>query len=192
MFSQCRKRWLIHTCLPTGPGVDSSVNDITASAVASTLSMGIQAITWDSVQMATASDPDMNQLVTAIKSGMPEKRLDFPPPLREFHKFRHDLHTIDGVVLFKDRIVIPPSLRSTVLSALHSAHQGVTSMLSRAEASVFWPGLTADISSVREVCYQCNRMAPSQPAAPPFPVESPSYPFQCVCADFSQHRGTIT
>ena len=105
----------IHTCPPTGPGVESSVNDITASAAGSTLSMGIQAITWESVQMATASDPDMNQLVTAIKSGMPEKRLDLPPPLREFHKFRHDLHTIDGVVLLKDRIFIPPSLRSTVL-----------------------------------------------------------------------------
>ena len=93
------------------------------------------------------------------------------------------------MVPYKDRIVIPPSLRPDVLESLHSAHQGVTSMTSRVESSVFWPGITADISSLRARCNKCNRMAPSQPNAPPTPLTSPVYPFQCICADYFTYRG---
>ena len=49
--------------------------------------------------------------------------------------------------LYKERILIPPALREEILSALHSAHQGITSMTARANISVFWPGITAHIAA---------------------------------------------
>ena len=85
--------------------------------------------------------------------------MSFPPQLREYFQFREHLYTIDGVILYKDRIIIPPSLREEVLSALHAAHQGVTyctSMISRAESSVFWPGITPAITALRAGCNHCN------------------------------------
>jgi len=99
---------------------------------------------------------------------------------RTFFTIRHDLSTIDGVILYKDRRVIPPSLRDEVLSAVHAAHQGVSSMTSRAEKSVFWPGITQAINYTRLSCNHCNRAAPSNPSAPPVPPTTPEYPFQCV------------
>ena len=99
------------------------------------------------------------------------------------------LYTVDGVVLYKNRIVIPSSLRQQILTVLHSAHQGVTSMTARAETTVFWPGITPAITTLRTNCNHCNRMAPSQPNAPPFPSVPPAYLFQCVCADFFHHKG---
>ena len=63
-------------------------------------------------------------------------------------------------------------------------------MTARAEASVFWPGITADIHTVRNNCEHCHRMAPSQPSAPPVPPIMPVYPFQAICADFFTHKGT--
>lgn len=63
-------------------------------------------------------------------------------------------------------------------------------MICKADASVFWPGVTLDITSVRAQCIQCNRIAPSNPSAPPTPLISPDYPFQCLCADFFHHKGT--
>ena len=86
--------------------------------------------------------------------------------------------------MYNDRIVVPQSLRTRVLEALHSAHQGTSSMIARAESSVFWPGITSDIKRIRASCQQCNRNAPSQPDAPPTPPTIPVYPFQAVCADF--------
>jgi hypothetical protein len=114
--------------------------------------------------------------------------MSFPPQLREYFQFREHLYTIDGVILYKDRIIIPPSLREEAVSALHAAHHGVTSMISRAESSVFWPGITPAITALRARCDHCNRIAPSNPSAPPTPL-SPDYPFQCVCSDFFQYEG---
>ena len=74
--------------------------------------------------------------------GLPSAVQDMPMAIRQYHKFRENLHSVDGVVLYKERIVIPPELRPEILKALHSAHQGITAMTSRAESSVFWPGIT--------------------------------------------------
>ena len=108
--------------------------------------------------------------------------------LQEFHKLKDGLFTTDGVVMFKDCVVIPSSLWNEILQFLHSAHQGVSSMLARAEASVFWPGITSAITTMRNQCTHCNCMAPSQPSAPPSSPILPDYPFQHICADF-HHKG---
>ncbi len=91
--------------------------------------------------------------------------------------------------MYKNRIVIPPSLRQDCIQALHAAHQGVSRMTARAETSIFWPGITNAIAHVRAQCDDCNRNAPSQPSAPPAPRVEPLYPFQCLCADYFQYKG---
>ena len=81
----------------------------------------------------------MQALISLNESGMPESRHELPENLREYFQFREDLQTLDGAVLVKDRVVIPSSLREDVLVSLYSAHQGVTSVTSRVEASIFTP-----------------------------------------------------
>ncbi|XP_048237502.1 uncharacterized protein K02A2.6-like [Haliotis rufescens] len=120
---------------------------------------------------------------------MIEFRHELPSSPCEYHQSCEHLHTVDGVVIYKDRIVIPPLLRQDVLTALHSAHQGVSSMMARAEASVFWPGITPAITALRNDCNHRNRMAPSQPCGPPTPPVYPVYPFQPVRADFFHYKG---
>ena len=130
-------------------------------------------------------------LASTTEDGIPERRCDMPDALttkRVPHVLRH-LHTVDGVVLYKDRIVIPPSLRPAYLAALHAAHHGTSAMIARAESPVFWPGITLDITSTRDSCSHCNRMAPSQPNAPPIPPTPAVYPFQCICADYFHYGG---
>lgn len=166
---------------------DTIEDSVVAHAVASLNNM--RAVTWDQVRVATTSDSTMTLLRDTIESGMPESRNDLPLSIRDYHPFRDNLHTVDGIVVYKDRIVIPPVLRNDVLSALHASHQGVSAMISKAEASVFWPGITADINNRRNACQACNRMAPSQPSAPPTPPVPTAYPFQCICADYFHHKG---
>lgn len=60
-----------------------------------------------------------------------------PEAIRGFHRYHENITSADGVVLYKDRVVIPPSLRGEVLSALHAAHKGFSMMTARAESSVF-------------------------------------------------------
>ena len=61
------------------------------------------------------------------------------------------------------------------------------SMTAWAVSTVFWPGITPAIASIRCNCGHCNCMAPSQPSALPYPP--PTYPFQCICADFFNLKG---
>ena len=149
----------------------------------------LHSINWNKVRIATNSDTNMTLLASTIEDGIPEHRRDMPDVLKAFHPFREHLHTIDGVILYKDRIVMPPSLRSDCLAALHAAHHGTSAMIARAESSIFWPGITLDITSTRDGCNHCNRMAPSQPRAPPVPPTPVSYPFQCICADYFHYGG---
>ena len=97
----------------------------------------IESISWDDIRIATTSDPTMVQLLNIVEDGFPPNKRDLPEELREFHRYRNHLGSFDGVVLYHDRIIIPKSLRNKILETLHSAHQGVSQMCSRAEASFF-------------------------------------------------------
>ena len=144
----------------------------------------IETITWNRIQEATISDPSMVELSEIIQSGFKKSLKQLPSELKPFHRFKNFLSVFDGVITYKNRIVIPPKLRQEILDNLHSAHQGTSSMKARIESSVFWPGIYNELENIRDKCYQCHRMAPSQPDPPPTDPVLPDYPFQCVCADY--------
>ena len=176
---------------PTGdpkPPLLTLPDDISYVSAASALN-SLRSTTWDEIRLETTSDADMKTLVEIIESGMTEYRNDLPPRLRIYHQHREHLSTTDGVALYGDRIIVPPRLRSTILSSLHAAHHGITSMTLRAESSVFWPGITSDIAKLRQGCSSCDRIAPSQQNSPPTPIQYPDYPFQQVCGDFFHYKG---
>ena len=112
----------------------------------------LQCVTWDKVCTATSGDVETHCLVETIESGMPDKRTSLPRSIRDYFPLRDQLSTVDGVAIYKDHIIVPPFLRKDILTTLHSAHKGITSMISRAETSVFWPGITSDIISLRNKC----------------------------------------
>jgi hypothetical protein len=149
----------------------------------------IQVVTWEKVKQVTSTDPDMESLLSFIQSGFPSCKSELSFKVQQYFRHRKHLKAVDGVVLYKNRIVIPESLRQTVLHILHSAHQGVTRMVARAESSIFWPNITRDIEKTRANCAACNRIAPSQPSAPANELRYPEYPFQLICADFFSYQG---
>ena len=73
---------------------------------------------------------------------------------------------IDGVLMYGNRTVIPPALRKEVSDHLHDAHQGVSKMTYRAKDSIFWPGMSNDITKARIQYRSCKEYAPTQPALP--------------------------
>ena len=69
----------------------------------------------------------MLKLMDHIRRGMPDSGLELDKSLREYHRFRHDLHDVDGVLCYRDRIVVPEALQTNVLKGIHAAHR-VSSM----------------------------------------------------------------
>jgi len=147
------------------------------------------AVTWDMVKSESSKDRQMCVLAQQVSAGFPSEKRDLPLDIAQYWDCRHALTTVDGVVLYNDRIVIPVSLRERVLENLHSAHQGVTSMTSRALHAVFWPGITVAIEKARSSCRTCHRNAPSQAKLPPVEPKIPKVPFEMICSDFFKLQG---
>ena len=146
--------------------------------------MNASALTWDQVKEASNKDKVLAELRELLESGADG---EWPQHLMMYHTHRKHLSVQRPVVFYKERIVVPASLRSAVLEVLHSGHGGVSSMMLRAGDSVWWPGLHADIEKTRQSCHSCDVCTPSQPAAPPTPLPSPAYPFEQICADYFSH-----
>ena len=151
------------------------------------------------------------KLMSLIESIFPEDKHDLPSDLEQFWTIRNQLYVLDGVVMRYDdvvvphalhqdilsqqskskqcRVIIPESLRTEVLQVLHAAHQGVSAMHERAKAGVYWPGITKDISRIRDTCSSCNLIAPSNPRHPPADPQIPKTSFEAVVCDFFTYRG---
>ena len=146
----------------------------------------IFAVTWEKVRTASADDQAMCLLADYIRIGFPSSKKDLPESIAGFWEVRDSLRCSEGVIMYKDRIVIPSSLRNQIVQNLHSAHQGVSSMHSRAQTIVYWPGLAADLEEARDACRSCHRNAPSHAKLPPTAPEIPTTPFQMIFADYFQ------
>ena len=62
-------------------------------------------------------------------------------------------------------------------------------MKARANATVYWPGITGDMTRIRAECTACNKVAKSNPSQPPTIPAEPQYPFQMLSADYFHHMG---
>ena len=109
---------------------------------ASVLALTAQAVTWEQIQERSREDSQLQELLNLLQQGAPDDREQWPPRLRMFFPVRAHLSIQEPVILYKERVVVPLSLRSEVLDILHSGNGGVTSMTSRARVSVWWPGIT--------------------------------------------------
>ena len=190
---------------------DEAATDIFLAGVSSDDDKLIRAITWDLVKHESGNDKNMQNLISLINSTFPEERNEMPHELLPYWSLRNNLYVVDGVVLTKDQVLIPPplrnevsqsyipganvriiiplGLRSEVVQSLHSAHQGVSSMNERAKASVYWPGITNDIESVRRNCQSCNKIMPSQARTLPVEPWIPTTPFEAIACDYFHFMG---
>ena len=98
----------------------------------------ISVITWDKLRMTAEEDFTMVKLMEVVMRGFPQSNYELDDAVKPFHKFRHDLLVPDGVVCYKDRIVVPVQLREQLLETIYAAHQGVTGMMGRVEDTVFF------------------------------------------------------
>jgi hypothetical protein len=74
----------------------------------------------------------MVKLKEVVLRGFPQSSYDVDGEIKQFHKFKHDLHVAEELVCYKDKIVIPAKLRLQVLKTILAAHQRVSGMIGKA------------------------------------------------------------
>ena len=97
-------------------------------------------------QRSVGCSPKCHQLSRVLSDGFIEHHRACNPELAVYWPLRHSLFVENGVVMYNDRAVIPTNLRDSCLSILHSAHQGVSGMESRACSLILLSGMNGTIT----------------------------------------------
>lgn len=105
--------------------------------------------------------------------------------LRNYWPERATLTVQDGLLLKDTRLVIPSAMRNYVLAKLHEGHQGVVKCKARARQSVWWPGLSQQLSEMVLKCRICLQERHNN-NEPLMPSDCPDRPWLKLGADLFQ------
>ena len=141
----------------------------------------------DEYRSAQIADHVCSTIINYCQHGWPEKKY-IDSFLRPYWSSQGELTVHDNLLLYQNRIVVPKSLQGETLKKLHEGHQGIQRCRSRARTSVWWPGLSQQISEMIERCPESIRHT-SQRSEPLLSTKLPDYPWQRVGTDLFMLNG---
>ena len=68
-------------------------------------------IDWQNIKRFTMNDPTLVQLAKIIQLRWPESGKDLADDVKPYFKHRFELHIVDGIIFFQNRIVVPIGLK---------------------------------------------------------------------------------
>lgn len=134
------------------------------------------------VRSETRKDPILGTVFNFIRYGFPAQSNN--ALLRPFLSRQHELSIDRGIIMWGYRVLIPASLRKDLLYELHSTHEGIVKMKSKARSYFWWPSLDAEIEDTVNSCKVCMAFKPEPNKAKLIPTSSASYFYERVHADF--------
>ncbi|MCG8045736.1 MAG: RNase H-like domain-containing protein, partial [Candidatus Thiodiazotropha endolucinida] len=140
----------------------------------------------DKIRQFTKSDIEIQKAIICTQSGWPEKLQSVPMEAKCYFPVRSDLSVSEGLLLFRDRIVIPSRLRGEILESIHSGHQGISKCRERAAMCVWWPSISKDIEYKVQNCNFCQTHRPTQQKEPLKTSDLPSGPWVKIAADLCE------
>ena len=98
------------------------------------------------------STSELSDLVNLVQNGWPDTKQKFPllftpTGIREMNT--------QSVMASGMKIVVPPSLRKTMLNLINKSHLGMVKCKKIAKEVLFWPAMNKDIEDVVRQCVQC-------------------------------------
>ena len=137
----------------------------------------------DRIKYETSKDDVLSKVMLYIETGWPESKNDCDERVLLYWRLRHELVSFQGMVLYHDRIVIPFSLQSEILSRIHAGHQGRVRCKNLARQAVYWNGISRDIDTMVESCLHCLNVRNFPKKDKLIPHDVPDRPFQKVACD---------
>ena len=134
------------------------------------------------IKSGQADDSSCSKVIEYIQHGWPSYLSSLDTNIKPYWNAQSDLTLINDILMYKDRLVIPLTLRADILSRLHCGHQGVTKCRERARQSVWWPGLSSEIADMVKSCKTCITFQDKQ-SEPLRPSMFPDRPWQRIASD---------
>lgn len=138
------------------------------------------------VAVETAKDSYLNRLLKFTRHGWNLNNID--KKYKYFFNNNASISLIENCILFNNRVVIPDSLKLSVLELLHSSHINVVQMKRMARKFVYWQNLDKDIDLFVETCEACCKTSNNKKKVfSSWPIASE--PFERVHLDFFYFQG---
>ena len=118
---------------------------------------------------ALERDPILSTVYHLTLQGWPGRAHEVPRTAQQFWRTRDELSIEEGLLIKGNRICIPHELHDRFLHDLHKAHQGTEKMQLKARATIYWPGIDADIIEYIKRCNICLQHKAVQPIQPLLP-----------------------
>jgi len=141
-------------------------------------------------QIKATQDADMQcaEVKKYCQDGWPAYMSQQDVLLKPYWANRHHLTITDNLLMYDDRIVIPTSLQTQVLSQIHEGHLGITKCRARAMQSVWWPMLSTQIEELVRRCTICEKLRP-ETREPLLPSTLPERAWERIGSDLFQLDG---
>ncbi|XP_054276486.1 uncharacterized protein K02A2.6-like [Macrosteles quadrilineatus] len=163
----CLSRPPVKTCSSsTDQEIGEEVNQLYSQSL---FQVSNREITSKTIKEETAKDHEMNGIVQTLKNNSTDSEYTL----------------LDGILFRKDRIVIPTSLRSKILSELHETHLGITKMKQLARRYVYWSGIDGEIERLVKGCKSCALVKASPPKVSVHPWNLPENNWDRIHIDYA-------
>lgn len=151
--------------LPVGPD-DQFDKDEDMLDINQIYTEGLDHFPIDSEKIAacTVQDKVLSKIYAFVKEGWPETTKD--EQLRAFFVRKQSISVFNNVLLFQTdytRVIVPTSLRQSVLKMLHEGHWGVVRTKQMVRRYCWWPRIDQDIEDMIKSCPSCQEMSSALP-----------------------------
>ena len=112
------------------------------------------ALTLGQMRAATAKDPQLQLLTTAVQSGyMHNTEKGMLKPCRDIFS---ELSVAQGLILRGSKLVVPEELRPQVITLAHEGHQGIVRTKQFLRATTWFPGMDKLMEEEIAHCLPCQ------------------------------------
>ena len=141
----------------------------------------------DQLKNEQNSDRIISYTKSCIENGSPIKE-------GQLRRVAKQLRVVDGVLTKNGRPVVPPIIRSYVMSEMHKlGHYGTEKLYDLLKQRFYWPkmyGYVKNFVSQCKTCSQCKADSPS-PKAPLIPIREPQAPLEFISIDVAHFPTSI-
>lgn len=140
-------------------------------------------VTERDLRKETSREPLLSRVVHFVESGW--EGAESHPDIAPYLCRKDELTVHRGILMWGNRVVVPPRSREKVLDTLHEGHLGVVKMKGVARGYVWWPQIDREIEEMAKQCSGCQEVARNPSRAPLHRWEYPAQPWQRLHVDFA-------
>ncbi|KAF2900613.1 hypothetical protein ILUMI_05573, partial [Ignelater luminosus] len=130
----------------------------------------------------TNKDKILGTVKQYVQNGWPRSIQD---DSKHYFSMREDINIDLGCLTFKNRVIIPNTLKEEVLQLLHEGHPGVVKIKGLARNYVYWQGINKDIENKVKSC-ECCQINSNQVQTPVFSWKRTNKKWQRLHIDFAE------